>query len=72
MHLLLQIAMRLALLLLPQPHRLPKPSPRPAGTLAIHSGNVTYEPTDDDCANDCHTVSDRFEDDCLELCSEEK
>ena len=72
MPLLLRIALRLALLLLPQPLRSPKPSPRPAGISVLHSGNVSYEPTDNDCANDCHTVSDRFEDECLELCAEEK
>lgn len=72
MYLLLQIALRLALLLMPHPLRSPKPSPRPAGAIVLHSGNVTYEPTDDDCASDCNTVGARFEDDCLEACAEER
>lgn len=70
---MLEIAIRFALgLLLSLPLRQPKPSPRPAGTHVIHSGNVDYQPSDDDCASECGAVDDNHEDECLELCTEER
>lgn len=51
--------------------RPPKPSHRPEGTSVIRVG-VAYEPNDDDCADSCDSVPDRYYDDCREACEEQR